>query len=218
MSSAVTVTFTCTDEGSGIASCPPQAMVWSDGASQVVSGTAVDQAGNTATASVTLNIDQSPPLITLSPPASVFTATATLSGVATDAASGVESVTCNGSPATLSGDSFACSVALVPGPNTIDARVVDFAGNSAAVPAVTIERQESTVEGLAAAPPAIFPPGADRGDVHPPARGRQLWPSCTRSISSAATSAAVSSPPTGPCATMGCQATKKQATVRTRFR
>lgn len=41
------------------------------------------------------------------------------------------------------------------GPNTIDARVVDFAGNSAAAPAVTIERQESPVEGLAAAPPAI---------------------------------------------------------------
>ena len=56
----VQVTFTCSDTGSGIASCPPSRVVSTEGQGQVVSGTATDKAGNTATASVTLNIDRDP--------------------------------------------------------------------------------------------------------------------------------------------------------------
>jgi hypothetical protein len=40
--------------------------VTTEGASQVISGTAVDKAGNTATTTVTLNIDKTPPAITIS--------------------------------------------------------------------------------------------------------------------------------------------------------
>jgi len=45
----VLVTFTCSDAISGIASCPQPVFVEVEGANQVVSGTAVDNADNTAT-------------------------------------------------------------------------------------------------------------------------------------------------------------------------
>src|SRR6202008_317509 len=45
----VTVKFTCTDAISGIATCPPSQTVTTEGANQVISGTATDNAGNTAT-------------------------------------------------------------------------------------------------------------------------------------------------------------------------
>ncbi|MGA5299891.1 Neogenin [Nucisporomicrobium flavum] len=62
--SAPTVHFTCTDEGSGIAECPADATVTTEGAGQVVSGTATDKAGNTATATVTVNVDLVSPELT----------------------------------------------------------------------------------------------------------------------------------------------------------
>jgi 3D (Asp-Asp-Asp) domain-containing protein len=61
--SDVTVSFACSDATSGIAICPPAFLVNVDGANQVVSGQAVDRAGNTATASVTINLDKTPPSI-----------------------------------------------------------------------------------------------------------------------------------------------------------
>lgn len=42
----VTVSFTCSDATSGVASCPPPRTVTTEGASQAVSGTATDLAGN----------------------------------------------------------------------------------------------------------------------------------------------------------------------------
>src|SRR5205823_4328544 len=62
--SNVTVTFTCSDVGSGIDTCPAPVSVTTDGANQVVSGTARDKAGNTASASVTVNLDKTPPTVT----------------------------------------------------------------------------------------------------------------------------------------------------------
>jgi Bacterial Ig-like domain/Metallo-peptidase family M12B Reprolysin-like/IPT/TIG domain len=60
----VTVTFTCADSLSGVATCPPAQTISTDGFHQVVSGTATDVAGNTsAPAQLTLNIDQTPPSI-----------------------------------------------------------------------------------------------------------------------------------------------------------
>ena len=59
--SAPTVHFACTDEGSGLADCPADATVTTNGAAQVVSGTATDKAGNTATAQVTVNVDLTSP-------------------------------------------------------------------------------------------------------------------------------------------------------------
>jgi len=59
----VTVTFACSDNLSGIATCPPPQTLSTDGVHQVVSGTAVDVAGNSASAQITLNIQQTPPSI-----------------------------------------------------------------------------------------------------------------------------------------------------------
>ena len=58
----VTAGFECADALSGIQSCPGSVSV-GDGVGQVISGTAVDRAGNTASASVTLNVDTAPPII-----------------------------------------------------------------------------------------------------------------------------------------------------------
>lgn len=68
--SPVTVTFTCSDKTSGVASCPAPTTVSTEGANQVVSGTATDLAGNTATTSVTINLDMTPPTISgsINPP------------------------------------------------------------------------------------------------------------------------------------------------------
>jgi hypothetical protein len=63
--SDVTVTFTCGDTGgSGVASCGPNQTVGSAGKGQPVTGTAVDNAGNTATDPVTVSIDKTAPTVT----------------------------------------------------------------------------------------------------------------------------------------------------------
>ncbi|GAA2574425.1 hypothetical protein GCM10010435_57350 [Winogradskya consettensis] len=62
---APTVHFTCTDDGgAGIADCPADVPVTADTAAKLILGTAVDAAGNTATASATVNVDQTAPAIT----------------------------------------------------------------------------------------------------------------------------------------------------------
>ncbi len=63
----VAVTFTCNDETSGIASCGPGATLTDEGAEQYVTGSAVDNAGNSASATVgPINIDKTPPTVTAS--------------------------------------------------------------------------------------------------------------------------------------------------------
>lgn len=68
--SNVTVSFTCSDKTSGVASCPSPTLLTNEGANQVVSGTVTDKAGNKATTSVTVSLDKTPPTIsgTISPP------------------------------------------------------------------------------------------------------------------------------------------------------
>ncbi|MFI5935900.1 Neogenin [Actinoplanes sp. NPDC051494] len=61
---APTVHFSCSDEGSGIATCPADVVVATGGAAQTVLGTAVDNAGNTGAARVILNVDPNAPTIT----------------------------------------------------------------------------------------------------------------------------------------------------------
>ncbi len=98
--SNVTVSFRCEDTGSGIASCSPSAVISEEGRAKTTTGTATDNAGNTATATQTVNLDKTPPVVTGSrvPAAgnthgwnntdvvASFTTTDPLSGVATAAA------------------------------------------------------------------------------------------------------------------------------------
>ena len=58
-----TVTFVCADATSGMASCTEPITVSAEGANQVITGTAVDNAGNSASTSVTLNIDKTSPSV-----------------------------------------------------------------------------------------------------------------------------------------------------------
>jgi len=92
--SNVTVAFTCSDPTSNVEVCPAPVVVSTEGAKQVISGTARDQAGNAASASVTVNLDKTPPLISAagaplpnaagwnnSNVTAVFTCTDALSGI-----------------------------------------------------------------------------------------------------------------------------------------
>jgi hypothetical protein len=64
--SNVTVTFACTDLISGVKSCPPPLSLTTEGANQVVQGTATNNAGVSATVSPKINIDKTPPTVSAS--------------------------------------------------------------------------------------------------------------------------------------------------------
>ncbi|MFG2059431.1 hypothetical protein ACGFI9_36010 [Micromonospora sp. NPDC048930] len=59
----VTVTFTCDDALSGVASCPDPVTVDAEGADQEIVGTAVDKAGNRASVTATVSLDKTAPTI-----------------------------------------------------------------------------------------------------------------------------------------------------------
>jgi hypothetical protein len=127
------VNFQCADQESGIATCSEPVTIATEGANQVVSGTAVDKAGNQASASLTVSIDDTAPQLQLAaaPAGPVTTPSYDLSGSVTDGASGVQSVTCNGVTAELAGASFTCSVPLPGGTTAITVTAIDVAGNEA---------------------------------------------------------------------------------------
>jgi hypothetical protein len=129
----VTVGFTCSDTTSGIASCTGPVLVQQEGANQVITGTATDIAGNTASASVTVNLDKTPPVVTIISPypgANLQDSPVTVKGTIYEALSGVAGITCNGIPAALSNSSFTCNVSLVTGQNSMQAAATDLAGNT----------------------------------------------------------------------------------------
>jgi hypothetical protein len=65
MNGDVKVTFSCADAGgSGIASCTAPQTVTTEGKDQAVTGTATDNAGNTATDPAKVSVDKTPPTIT----------------------------------------------------------------------------------------------------------------------------------------------------------
>lgn len=96
--SDVTVSFTGTDDTSGIASCDPDEVFTSDGANQSASGICTDNAGNSSSAATaTINLDKTAPTVTVtgvseggsyvlgSVPSAGCDTTDALSGVATNA-------------------------------------------------------------------------------------------------------------------------------------
>lgn len=58
-----TISFTCSDAISGIASCSGSVTVAAEGANQTVTGSAVDYAENTATTTTTVNLDKTAPTV-----------------------------------------------------------------------------------------------------------------------------------------------------------
>ena len=143
----ITVTFHCADD-SGTVSCPSTQVVSSDGAQQLVTGTAIDPAGNRATASITVNVDLTPPIVLLvdSPDATSTDAPQlVLTGRAFDSASGLaDAVRCNGVPVTVTQEMFECPVTLQPGVNSVTLQAADLAGHVTAAGIVVTRVGEAT--------------------------------------------------------------------------
>ncbi|NOX60253.1 MAG: DUF11 domain-containing protein [Planctomycetes bacterium] len=122
--SIVTVSFVCTDGLSGVQSCTPADVMDVEGSNLRTSGTVIDLAGNTASASEGgINIDWTPPTITasVSPPANANGANATpvtIGYLCSDDRSGVSACPTD---VLLSDYGFGQSVA---------SEVVDLAGNT----------------------------------------------------------------------------------------
>jgi hypothetical protein len=115
-STATTVTFRCEDLA-GVQSCSQPAQVTVEG-THAVEGVGIDSVGNTTTATVTVSIDRTPPLVSMTSPANAQTttdATMTLTGTVTDDGSGIGRVTCNGIPVQVGQDgAVSCDVPLNP--------------------------------------------------------------------------------------------------------
>jgi large repetitive protein len=122
----VTVKYACSDAGSGINSCSPDAVLSSDGGHQSASGEAVDQAGNKATVSVSdINIDTVKPIITLAGGGTyTIDQNVTIGCTATDALSGIANSTC----ASVSGTKSALDYGM--GTTTVNASGSDNADNT----------------------------------------------------------------------------------------
>ena len=107
--SSVTVGFTCIPGVAPIQTCTSPNSVTAEGANQIISGSAVDTASNVASASVTVNLDLTAPAISITSPiggAALSSSALTVTGTVTDSLSGVNTVTCNGVTATISGSNF----------------------------------------------------------------------------------------------------------------
>ncbi len=137
----VDVSFICADNLSGLASCGPDQTVSSEGAGQSATGTAVDQAGNSASATISgINIDTTAPTVSASaapaPNGSGWNNSAvTVSFSGTDAGSGIAD--CD-APVVLSGDGADQSAT---------GSCTDLAGNSASATAsgINIDTTAPTV-------------------------------------------------------------------------
>ena len=96
-----------------------------------------DATNATASTSVTLQIDKTPPAVNITSPtsgATVLTPQITVTGAITDAISGLASVACNGIATTVTSSNLSCNVSLTPGPNTITVAATDVAGNITSIP------------------------------------------------------------------------------------
>jgi len=130
--SDVAIAYACSDLLSKVASCPPPTSVSTEGSNQVITGTATDIAGNAASTHNTVSLDKSPPILTIaspSPGTTVGVSSITITGTVSDSSSGLATVTCGGSPASVTGSSFSCLRPLVAGTNSIQVQAADVAGN-----------------------------------------------------------------------------------------
>lgn len=132
--SITTVTFDCTSGGASIATCSPGQQITTSGVGEVVLGTVTDSAGDSASTSVSVNVELIPPSIIVESPldqSTVSSPSVTLTGRVVNSLSAVNSVACNGSSASLSSGPFSCNISLVPGVNLIVVTATDIAGNAA---------------------------------------------------------------------------------------
>ncbi|SNQ61575.1 OmpL47-type beta-barrel domain-containing protein [Candidatus Methanoperedens nitratireducens] len=129
----VTVHFDCSDSLSGLESCTPDSTISNEGANQLVTGTATDKAGNFASTVAGINIDKTPPIITINTPTpfGLYPAGTALNFSATDSLSGVGTVL--GNLTNISGQSLEVPDGFIPPPGIYSLVVnsTDRAGNVA---------------------------------------------------------------------------------------
>ena len=161
---AVTVTFTCSDPVSGVVSCPSSVGVSSNGANRVITRQASDRAGNSASASATVNVDRTAPTIgsvTVTPASIVTGQTFTVTAPFSDAVSGVAGAEAfigadpgkgAATPIALSGSQATGQLVApsVAGTYQVRVRVRDAAGNWSAVSSKSIVVKAVT-------PPVVAP-------------------------------------------------------------
>jgi fibronectin type 3 domain-containing protein len=165
----VTVSFSCSDETSGVSGCPDPVTVSTEGVNQLINGTAIDNAGNSAFASVGLNIDKTPPILNVISPAmgsTLNTSKPEISVEFSDVLSGINLSTVNlyldGMDVTMdasftpSGLTYTPIIALQDGTHTIQVSASDNAGNTG--------ETSNTLTTKSKTRPFIFPePGFDSG-------------------------------------------------------
>ncbi|MDB4894001.1 MAG: hypothetical protein JWN15_263, partial [Firmicutes bacterium] len=122
----VTVTFTCTDAGSGIATCPDPVTLTAEGTGQHTTGTATDAAGNTASVTVdAVNIDKTAPEVTFAGDRTyTIDETVTVTCTATDSLSGLAAEPC--AAPLVSAPAYR----LGPGTHAVSVTATDNAGNT----------------------------------------------------------------------------------------
>ncbi|MFN7962249.1 MAG: DNRLRE domain-containing protein [Thermoanaerobaculia bacterium] len=166
-SGAVAVSFTCTDSGSGVASCPSPLGFQGEGRGQSATVTASDRAGNTASLTVTVNLDRTGPGLDIVTPAlgaAVRTPTTPLELTFSDLLSGLVpgslqvlldgsdlTATCTLAGDTRAGSAQCSSPALAEGVHLLEARLADLAGN------VTTATQDVVVALPAPTTPQLAP-------------------------------------------------------------
>ncbi|MDF2629742.1 MAG: endonuclease [Symbiobacteriaceae bacterium] len=142
----VTVTFTCADLESGVASCTDPVTLTAEGADLGATGTAVDNAGNTATATVGgINIDKTAPVIDVEGDRTYSAdETVTLTCTATDHLSGLAGSNPCAEPLVS-----APAYTFAPGAHEVTVTAVDKAGNSTTFKATfTVEVTYNSVAAL----------------------------------------------------------------------
>ncbi|HYF94286.1 MAG TPA: hypothetical protein VD969_18870 [Symbiobacteriaceae bacterium] len=120
----VTVTFTCTDDVSGITACTDQTVLNAEAGGQSASGTAADAAGNTAAVTLPeINIDKTGPQVAYDGSSAAYTVDQTIDirCTAGDDLSGIATSTC----ADIVGPAYA----FTPGRHQHSAAATDRAGN-----------------------------------------------------------------------------------------
>lgn len=143
----VTVDFACDDKLSGIASCGPDTVVSTEGKDQIVTGKAVDNAGNSASDPASVSVDKTPPTIKAA-------ADRAPNGAGWYADDVVVSFTCSDA---LSGiDACAAAQTLGEGANqSASGTATDAAGNSASdgVSGINVDKTAPSLSGAATATP-----------------------------------------------------------------
>jgi hypothetical protein len=128
--SGVGVTFLCDP----VQPCPEIQRVVTEGRDQVASAALRSADGTEVRATLSLNIDRTPPRVEVAAPADgaeTRDASITIVARAFDALSGLAAASCNGAPAALDDrGTISCTVALLPGVNDVVVEARDLAGNS----------------------------------------------------------------------------------------